>query len=860
MAISTMIGAKIHRREDPRLVSGHGRYVDDLSLTNCAYLQVVRSPFAHARITHIDSEAARQAPGVLAVYTAQDFAEVISGAMPVAPAFVAEKKTVPDRRPIAGEETSFQGEPVAVVVAETRYQAADAAQLVSVDYEPLPAVMDLEAAIQEGSPKTHLDLPDNFAWDLTYADDTERAFSEAEVVVKQRILQQRLVPMAMEPRVVMAEWREADGNMTLWLSSQNPHFIRLFVGGAMGIPESRFRVISPDVGGGFGSKISPYPEDYLVPAAAKLLGQPVKWTETRTENIQATTHGRGQVFDVELAGLRDGTMLGMRVTQYLDCGAYVGTFGAFQACACLLPGQGYKFQQIASRTVGVLTNRVPTDPYRGAGRPEATHLCERMVDIFAAEIKRDPAEVRRKNFVQPDEFPYTNNFGLSYDSGNYEGTLNRALELAGYEKFRQEQEGARKEGRLLGIGISTWIEICGFGPSAATAPATGGLALTESSHVRVFPTGSVAVYTGTHSHGQGHETTFAQLVADTLGVPYDSIDIHHGDTAEGPAFGYGTYGSRSLAVGGMSIVKAAQKVREKARQIAAHMLEAADEDVIFDQGHFAVKGSPDKRKTFAEVAFAAYGMGLPEDMELGLEAVAYFDPPNFVWPFGAHICAVEVDPTTGSVELLKYVAVDDCGTVINPMIVEGQLHGGIAQGIAQALFEEVVYDSEGTLKTGTLLDYSLPTIAEMPKLTLDSTVTPSPTNELGVKGIGEAGTIASSAAVINALCDALSPLGLKHIDMPASPDRLWQQITERQGKGAGSGEGATQPPAPATSGQLSTGAAGGSTVAEPQRGGTSETALPGSESEGGGLWGTGGEVPPPHEAGPQLGNNQEGNR
>lgn len=857
MAISTLIGAKIHRREDPRLVRGHGRYVDDLSLTNCAYLQVVRSPHAHARITHIETEPARQAPGVLAVYTASDFADVISGAMPVTPSFVAEKKTVPDRRPMAGGEACFQGEPVAVVVAETSYQAADAAQLVAVDYEPLPAVMDLDEALNEGSPKVHLDLPDNLAWDLTYADDTQQAFSEAEVVVKERILQQRLAPTAMEPRVVMAEWREADGNMTLWLASQNPHFIRLFVGGAMGIPESRFRVISPDVGGGFGSKICPYPEDYLVPAAAKLLGQPVKWTETRTENIQTTTHGRGQVFDVELAGRRDGTMLGMRVTQYLDCGAYVGTFGAFQACACLIPGQGYKFQQIASRTVGVLTNRVPTDPYRGAGRPESTHLCERMVDVFAAEIGMDPVEVRRKNFIQPDEFPYTNNFGLTYDSGNYEGALMRAVELAGYQQFRQEQEQARKEGRLLGIGVSSWIEICGFGPSAATAPATGGLALTESSQVRVFPTGSVSVYTGTHSHGQGHETTFSQIVADTLGVPYDSIDIHHGDTAEGPAFGYGTYGSRSLAVGGMSILKAAQRVREKARRIAAHMLEAAEEDVVFDQGHFAVKGSPDQRKTFAEVAFAAYGMGLPEDMELGLEAVAYFDPPNFVWPFGTHICAVEVDPGTGSVQLLKYIAVDDCGTVINPMIVEGQLHGGIAQGIAQALFEEIVYDSEGTLKTGTLLDYSLPTIAEMPKLTMERTVTPSPTNELGVKGIGEAGTIASSAAVINAICDALRPLGIKHIDMPASPDRLWQQMQERHDQVSSSGDGTSEPAAPATSGRLAP-SEDGSAATEPQRGGTSETPMPGSESEGGGLWGTGGDVPPPHQAGPQLGGKEEG--
>lgn len=780
MAITTLVGAKIHRREDPRLVSGQGRYTDDFVRPHTAYMVVVRSPHAHARIRSIDPGPARSAPGVVAVFTAADFEKVISGTMPVAPAFVPEKKQVPERRPIAKQEVCYQGEPVAVVIAESSYQAADAASLVQVDYEVLPAVMDLEEGLRPGGPTVHEGAADNLAWDLTYSADAEAAFAEAEVVVKQRILQQRLAPTPMEPRVILAEWHPADQTMTMWLSSQNPHFVRLFIGGALGIPETRFRVVSPDVGGGFGSKISPYPEDYLVPACSKLLGRPIKWTETRTENLQNATHGRGQIFDVEVAGKRDGTLLGMKVTQYLDVGAYVGTFGAFQPVACLLAGQGYRWKQIAARTVGVLTNRVPTDPYRGAGRPEATHLCERMVDLFAHEIGMDPAEVRRRNFIRPDQFPYTNNFGLVYDSGNYEGTLSRALELAGYEQFRQEQARARAQGRYLGVGLSTWLEICGFGPSAATAPATGGLALTESAHVRVFPTGSVAVYVGTHSHGQGHDTTFAQIVADALGVPYEMVELRHGDTAEGPAFGYGTYGSRSLAVGGMAALRAAQKVREKAKKIAAHLLEAAEEDVVFDQGQFYVKGSPDKRKTMGEVAFAAYGnaAALPEGTELGLEAVAYFDPPNFTWPFGAHVCMVEVDPETGNVQILKYVAVDDCGNVINPMIVEGQIEGGIAQGIAQALFEEVVYERDGTLKTGTLLDYGIPTAAEMPAMTLDRTITPSPTNELGVKGVGEAGTIAASAAVINAVCDALAPLGIKHVDMPASPDRLWRQIQE----------------------------------------------------------------------------------
>jgi carbon-monoxide dehydrogenase large subunit len=780
MAVSTYIGAKIHRREDPRLVSGHGRFTDDFVRPQTAYLAVVRSPHAHARVLSIDKAAAGSAPGVLAVYTAEDFEKVVTGTIPAGPGFVPEKHTVPDRFPIAKSEVCFQGDAVAVVVAETGGQAADAAQLVgaAVHYDLLPAVMDLEKALEPGSPKAHENLPDNLAWDLTYSADAEAAFAEAEVVVKERILQQRLAPVPMEGRAILAEWNESDQSMTMWISTQAPHFVRLGISGALGIPESRFRVVAPDVGGGFGSKISNYPEDYLVPAASKLLGRPVKWTETRTESVQTTTQGRGQIFDVEVAAKRDGTLLGMKVTQYLDCGAYVASNSAFQPCACLLAGGAYNWKQIAARTVGILTNRVPTDPYRGAGRPEATHLCERMVDLLAREIGMDPVAIRKKNFIRPDQFPYTSLFGLTYDSGNYEGSLNKALELVGYEQFRRDQEEARARGRYLGIGISTWIEICGFGPSAATAPATGGIALTESAQVRVFPTGAVTVYTGTHSHGQGHDTTFPQIVADTLGVPYDQIELRHGDTAEGPAMGYGTYGSRSLAVGGISILKASQRVRDKAKKLAAHMLEADEEDVVFDRGDFYVKGSPDRRKTFGEIAFASYGAGLPEGMEIGLEAVAYFDPPNLVWPFGAHICVVEVDPDTGDVDLKKYVAVDDCGNVINPMIVEGQLHGGITQGIAQALFEEVVYGEDGTLKTGTFLDYSMPSANEIPNLTLDSTVTPSPTNELGVKGIGEAGTIAASAAVINAICDAVAPLGIKHVDMPASPDRLWHQIQE----------------------------------------------------------------------------------
>lgn len=778
MAVTQLVGARIQRREDPRLITGHGRFMEDHTLPGLTHLAVIRSPHPHARILGIDKSAAAAAPGVLAVLTAEDFHKVLSVAMPVTPSFVPEKKYVPDRFPIAADEVCFQGEPVAVVVATDRYLAADAADLVHVSYDRLPAVVDPEAAMRADSPKAHLDGPDNLGWDMTFdGGDIEAAFAKAEVRVTERIVQQRLAPTSIEPRGVLGNYSPYDETLTIWLSSQNPHFIRLFVSGAMGIPESHVRVVSPDVGGGFGSKISPYPEDYLVPAASKILGRPVRWIETRTESLMATIHGRGQVFTAEAAAMRDGTLLGLRLTQVLDIGAYHGTFGAFQASACLMAGGVYRWEAIQARTIGVLTNKVPTDPYRGAGRPEGTHLCERMVDRVAAELGMDPAALRRKNFAR--EFPFTNNFGLVYDSGNYDGTLDRALELADYQGWRGRQAEARQHGRLVGIGFSTWVEICGFGPSAPTAGATGGIALVEAAQVRFLPSGSVAAYVGNHSHGQGHDTTFTQIVADALGIPLEAVELRHGDTAEGPAFGYGTYGSRSLSVGGMALHKATLVVREKARHLAAHMLEAAPDDLEFTAGSFSVRGNPQASKTIQEVALAAYGANLPEGMEQGLEAVSYFDPPNWVWPFGCHVCVVEVDRDTGAVEFKQYVGVDDCGNVINPMIVEGQVQGGIAQSIAQALYEEMAYDPEsGHLLTGSFLDYLVPTMNEMPVPILDRTVTPSPTNALGVKGIGEAGTIAASAAVINAICDALSPLGIRHVDMPASPDRLWRMMQE----------------------------------------------------------------------------------
>jgi len=791
MAVSQLVGAKIHRREDPRLITGHGRFTDDLPHQGLLHMVVVRSPYAHARIRSIGVEAAKKAPGVVAVYTAADFKDVIAGpaTFVVAPVFAPIKLTNPPRYPIAAKEVCYQGEPVAVVIAEQRGQAADGAQLIDIDYEPLPAVMDLEEAVKPGSPKVHTDQPDNICWDATYVpwDKTDEAFKTADVVVKERIVQQRLSPNPMESRVVLAEYDSFDKRLTMWMSTQNPHWIRLFVAGALGMGEHAVRVVSHDVGGGFGSKISPYPEDFLVPASAKLLSRPVKYTETRTEAMQNAYAGRGQLYDVEVAAKKDGTLLGMRVTQMLDAGAYMALFSAFQTNTCLMAGGAYHWNAISSRSQGVLTNKIPTDPYRGAGRPEATHLVERMMDLLAVELNMDPVELRRKNFIRKEEFPYTQNFGLVIDSGDYEKAMDKALKMVGYEELRKKQKEQRKQGKLVGIGLSTWIELCGLGPGAATGPATGGVVLSESAQVKIHPAGGISIYVGTHNHGQGNDTTHAQIAADTLGVPMDLIDIRHGDTNEGPGFGYGTYGSRSLAVGGIAILRACGKVIDKGKKIAAHLLEAAEEDVVFDHGKFHVKGAPDKSKALGEVAFAAYGQ-LPSGMEQGLEAVSYFEPPNFVWPFGTHICVVEVDPETGAVDMQKYVAVDDCGNIVNPMIVAGQLHGGIAQGIAQALFEEMVYDEEsGQLKTATFLDYPMLTANEMPLIQLDSTVTPSPTNEMGVKGIGEAGTIAASAAVINAICDALSPLGIKHVDMPASPDRLWEQM--RRARAASNGNG-----------------------------------------------------------------------
>jgi carbon-monoxide dehydrogenase large subunit len=736
----------------------------------------VRSPYGHAKINRIDLTDATKAPGVEAIYTARDFEKILQGAMPVTNSFVADKKQPIGWAYIAKDETRYQGEIVAVVLARGRDEAADAASLVQVDYKPMTPVVDIDSAVAKGSPTAHSGIPDNIAWDTTVGGgDVKAAFAEADLVVKQRILQQRLFPIAMEGRALVVEYTPIENKLTMWSSTQVPHWVRMCLTLATGIPESNIRVIAPDVGGGFGSKIHIYPEEYLAAAASKLSGQAVKWVEERSENLTATHHGRAQIFDIEVAAKKDGTLLGYKVTQYVDTGAYVSVFSSFQCSAYAIAEGAYDLKNVEFRTVGVLTNTTPTDAYRGAGRPEATHAIERGIDLVARELGMDPVEIRRKNFTK--KFPHTNYLGLIYDTGDYDKALTKALEIANYSELRRRQEDLRKQGKLIGIGLSTWIEVCGFGPSAITGP-NEPLALVETAVVRMHPTGSATVFVGTSPHGQGHATTFAQIAAETLGIPYDQTEVRTGDTGDTP-FGYGTYGSRSLHVGGSAVLMSSRKVVDKAKKLAAHLLEAADEDVVFEGGRFYVKGSPDRAKTMGEIAFAAHRDNLPPGMEHGLEATTYYDPPDLSWPFGAHVCVVEVDPETGAVKLQRYVAVDDCGNVINPMIVEGQVHGGVVQGIGQALFEEVLYDHEtGQLKTGTLREYMVPTANEIPEFITDRTVTPSITNPLGAKGIGEAGTIASSIAVINAVCDALTPLGIKHVDMPATPNRVWKLIKE----------------------------------------------------------------------------------
>ncbi len=779
MAVSQMIGASIKRREDPALVTGTGTFVDDIPQTAVVHMAIVRSTEAHARIVGIDTTSAKDADGVVAVFTGNDLKTEFGAPLPVTVTFVPEKK-YPNYYPIAVDKVRFAGEPVALVLASSKAAAEDAAERVEVRYESLPPVLEMEKAIEKDAPVLHEDLGSNLSYDVKRSGgDIEAAFKEADVKIKQRLMQQRLIPIAVEGRGVLADYRPFAKKLTVWSSTQIPHFVKVFLAVILGIPENNVRVVAPDVGGGFGSKIRVYPEEILTALASRRLGRPVKWIEDRSENVKATHHGRDQIWDVEIAAKKDGTVLGLRVTQWLNLGAYCSQFGTFMVLGLLVAQGPYKIRALDGRAIGVFTNTTPTDAYRGAGRPEATFLAERVMDLVARETGVDPVEVRRKNFVPAAEQPYANVFGLTYDSGDYRITLDKALELVDYKAFRKEQAEKRKQGKYLGIGFSTYLEICGLGPAAATQANTG-VSLWGMSVVNVHFTGKATVIIGSSPHGQGHETTYSQVASDVLGIPVEDIDVQHGDTAIGP-MGMDTYGSRSTALDGNAVHISAMKVQEKARKIAAHLLEAAEADVVYEDGKAFVKGTPSKSITIQEIAMAAFQTNrIPPGMEGGLEATTFFDPTNFVWPFGAHVAIVEVDADTGATRILRYVAVDDCGTRINPMLVDGQLHGGIAQGIGQALFEEAVYDDAGQLRTGSLVDYLVPTASDLPSFELDATNTPSPVNPLGTKGIGEAGTIASSAAVINAVVDALEPFGVKDITMPATPHKVWQ-LTHRNG-------------------------------------------------------------------------------
>jgi carbon-monoxide dehydrogenase large subunit len=762
----TLFGKKIRRREDPRLLTGTATYVDDIKMPGMHHACVVRSPHAAARIKSLNVKPALARPGVAAVFTGADVKDL--GPIPCGASLPGLR--TPHHHILAQDRVYLVGHPVAVVVATDRYIAADAVDLIEVDYEVLPAVSDPEKALAPGAPAVHPQWPDNTAFTFHQeGGDITGAFAQADVVVKQRITSQRLIPTSMETRGVVADWHAGDKSLTLWSSTQIPHLLRTLLAGILGMPENHLRVITPEVGGGFGSKLNVYAEEALMAFVSMRIGKPVKWVESRRENFLCTIHGRGHVDYFELAARRDGTMLGLRLKLIQDLGAYhqLLTPAIPTLSVLMMPGL-YKFKNISADIVGVFTNCTPTDAYRGAGRPEATHGIERMVDILAAELKMDPAELRRKNFVGKDEFPFQTATGLAYDSGNYALPLDTALAEIDYPALRREQQQARASGKLMGIGLSTYGEICAIGPSPAT-PAGGW----ESATVKIEPSGKITVMTGASPHGQGEETTFAQIVADELGVDIDDVVVLHGDTAV-VQYGIGTFGSRGTAIGGTALYYALQELKGKVKKFGAMLLECDD---VALAGGKCVDERTGKSVPFAQVAAASYrAMKLPPNTQPGLVATYFWEPPNFTFPFGAHVVITDVDRETGQVSIRRYVAVDDCGKIINPLIVAGQVHGGVAQGLGQALWEQAVYDENGQLLSGELTDYALPRAHMMPWIESSHTETPSPVNPLGVKGVGEAGTIGCSPAVVNSVVDALSHLGVRHIDMPLTPEKVWKLI------------------------------------------------------------------------------------
>jgi carbon-monoxide dehydrogenase large subunit len=788
--VTAVVGTRMVRKEDPALLTGEGRFVDDLVVPGARWLAMVRSPFAHARITGIDASEALALPGVTHVLTGADLRDAWAGPMPCAWP-VTDDMQSPEHLPVAVDKVCYVGDIVAVVVAETRYQAADAVGLVDVGYDPLEAVVDLDDALSDRV-VIHEGLGTNKSYDWALIPDqdaVDAAFATAVHTVQERYVQQRLIPAAMEPRGVVVVPQPHGGEYTVWTATQIPHVLKVMLAATAGVPEHKLRVIAPAVGGGFGSKLDVYAEELITLAVARQLRAPARWTEGRTENAHATIHGRGQIQDIELAADADGKITAVRVHLLADMGAYLQliTPGIPLLGAFLYHGL-YDVPAYSFTCTGVFTNKTPTDAYRGAGRPEATYAIERAIDALARQVGIGPDEVRRRNFIPTEAFPYNSVGGLVFDSGDYAPNLEKALALVRWEERKADQTARRAAGDpvQLGLGISTYVEMCGLAPSRVLASLNYGAGGWEAAQVRVLPTGTVQVVTGATPHGQGHETSWSMLVADKLGISPDDVEVLHSDTAISPT-GMDTYGSRSLAVGGTAIVMAADQVVDKARAIAAHQLEVAEDDLDFSDGVFRVAGSPDKELSIQALAFQAFtAHDLPDGMEPTLAGSVTWDPPNFVFPFGSHIAVVEIDTETGHTQLVDYIAVDDCGNQVNPLIVEGQVHGGIAQGVAQALWEGASYDADGTLTNPTFMDYLVPSAAELPSFTLDHTTTPSPTNPMGAKGIGEAGTIASTPAVMNAIVDALSPYGITDIEMPATPERVWQAI-QAAGNGGNGG-------------------------------------------------------------------------
>jgi aerobic carbon-monoxide dehydrogenase large subunit len=779
------LGRARTRKEDARLVTGQTAWTDNLVLPGMLHMAFLRSPYAHAKITSVDVSAAKSLPGVVAAFSGADFADEQASlpcAWPVTPDIV-----IPPHPPMATDEVRYVGEAVAVVVARDRYAAADALASIDVSYEPLEPVLDMRTALDAGAPKVHEAGNKSYEFVFPTSGDIDAAFSGAAVVLEREYRQQRLIPCAMEPRAVVANWVGDD--VTLWSATQIPHVLRFAIAAFFGIPEQSIRVIAPDVGGGFGSKLQVTAEEVLAVLVSRKVGRPVKWTESRSEGNMTVHHGRDQWQRISIAADRDGRIRGLKVDLLADMGAYlmlvtpgIPLLGAFMYPAI------YKMDAYAFRCTGIFTTKMPTDAYRGAGRPEATFAIERIMDELAVELGMDPMKLRERNWIRHEEFPYTTIAGLSYDSGNYEAATARAMELFGYDTLRAEQaeRNARGDSVRLGLGISTYTEMCGLAPSRVLGSLAYGAGGWEHASIRMLPTGKVEVVTGSSAHGQGHETAWSQIVADQLGVPFEDIKVLHGDTQVAPK-GMDTYGSRSLAVGGMALVAACDKVIQKGKRVAAHMMEASENDIEFVGGRFQVRGDPEQGRSIQEISLATFAAhDLPDGVEPSLDSDATYDPDNFSFPHGTHLCATEVDTETGMVTIRSYVAVDDIGKVVNPLIVDGQVHGGIAQGIGQALYEEAVYDEAGNLLTTTLADYLVPSAADLPSYVTDRTESPA-SNRLGVKGVGEAGTIASTPAVVNAIVDALRPLGVRDVPMPCSPERVWRAIEAARAGAANAG-------------------------------------------------------------------------